>query len=296
MKKFYIVTPSYNALQWLQSCVRSVADQVGESVQVHHHIQDGGSGDGTVEWLKEWQNQHAATPGYKLTFESAKDAGLYDAINIAWRKMPEDADVTAHINADEQYLEGAFEAIAVAMEEKKEVDMFITSYIVLDKDLRYICHRRPSFPNRHVSKAFIQIVTNTCFYKASSFRTRNIWFDTSYKALADVVFFRDIMATRPCILRMPELFGSTYVVTGSNVSWLDVAQSERQRIRAGLPNIVRRLLPLIIKSYSLLGMILEYFQKPLVGYKVYIGSDSQRQHFIVKKPTLRWKMRSVGQS
>lgn len=294
--KFYIVTPSYNALQWLQSCVRSVADQVSETVQVHHHIQDGASNDGTVEWLMEWQQQHAGNSGYQLTFESAKDTGLYDAINQAWKKLPQEADVTAHLNADEQYLPGVFAAVAAEMEKHPEVDMFLTAHIVLDKDLRYICHRRPSFPNRHVSKAFIQIITNTCFFKASTFRTRDIWFDTSYKALADVVFFRDILATRPCILRLPDLFGSTFVVTGSNVSWLDIAESERRRIRAVLPSIVRRMIPLMIKSYSLLGIMLEVFRKPPVEYDIYIGGDSQRRCFLVKKPTVRWSMRSEGQS
>ena len=33
--KFYIVTPTYNALSWLERSVRSVADQVGQGVASH---------------------------------------------------------------------------------------------------------------------------------------------------------------------------------------------------------------------------------------------------------------------
>ena len=108
--KFYIVTPAYNALQWLQGCVRSVADQVKEGVEVHHHVQDGGSTDGTPSWLKTWQEEHQGVSGYTFTFESAKDAGMYDALNMAWEKIPSDAGVTAHLNCDEQYLPGGIGA------------------------------------------------------------------------------------------------------------------------------------------------------------------------------------------
>lgn len=99
--KFYIVTPAYNALSWLQRCIYSVADQVAEGVEVHHHIQDGGSSDGTPEWLENWQQEHASSPGYTFTYESGKDAGMYDALNKAWEKTPSDAAVTAHLNSDE---------------------------------------------------------------------------------------------------------------------------------------------------------------------------------------------------
>lgn len=49
---FYIVTPAYNALSWLQRCIYSVADQVAEGVEVHHHIQDGGH---QMERLSGWR-------------------------------------------------------------------------------------------------------------------------------------------------------------------------------------------------------------------------------------------------
>ena len=49
--EFTIVTPSYNMLGYLQRCVRSVADQQGATFE--HLVIDGGSSDGTAEWLRE---------------------------------------------------------------------------------------------------------------------------------------------------------------------------------------------------------------------------------------------------
>jgi len=73
--RFIIITPSLNQLDFLRRCVASVRDQVtegsahgAEDIEVHHHIQDGGSTDGTVEWLLQ----------HRLEVESGKreEAGL----------------------------------------------------------------------------------------------------------------------------------------------------------------------------------------------------------------------------
>ena len=72
---FWIVTPSFNQLGFLQRCVASVEDQVtgaigandllasSPPISVHHHIQDAGSTDGTVEWLKAHKKN---SPGPKV--------------------------------------------------------------------------------------------------------------------------------------------------------------------------------------------------------------------------------------
>lgn len=292
--KFYIVTPAYNALQWLQGCVRSIADQVCDSVEVHHHVQDGGSSDGTQAWLEAWQLEHATTPGYKLTFESCKDEGLYDAINRAWRKLPDDADITAHLNADEQYLPDVLAAVAAKAQEHPEADLITTAHIVLDKDLRYICHRRPAFPNKYFSRLLTQIITNTCFYKASSFRARNIYFDCSYRSLGDLIFFRDIMETNPRILRLPQLFSSTFVVTGNNVSWTEVSKIERQRIQEGLSRLSVKLVPMCIKGSNALCRLSDICNSPPCEYAVYTGIQNERTSFPIDAPTASWKMRSNG--
>ena len=119
---FTIITPSFNQLDYLKQCVASVADQVTEGVKdydlsvkedlnpktknlnhrlikpisIHHHIQDGGSMDGTREFLEQLcgnvgsslmvaegkenlNNKYSGT--YQLIFASEADEGMYDAIN-----------------------------------------------------------------------------------------------------------------------------------------------------------------------------------------------------------------------
>lgn len=292
--KFYIVTPAYNALQWLQGCVRSIADQVCDSVEVHHHVQDGGSTDGTQAWLDAWQQEHATTPGYKLTYESGKDAGLYDAINIGWRKLPDDADIVAHLNADEQYLPDALAAIAAEAGKHPEVDLFTTAHIVLDKDLRYICHRRPAFPNKFFSSIMTQIITNTCFHRAEGFRKRNIYFDCSYRSLGDLLFFRDVMNTNPRVKRLPWLFGSTFVVTGCNVSWTDQSRKDRERLHTTIPVWLISIFPLCVKISNALCYLSNVFHRAPRSYAIYMGGEQKRQTRSIACPTAFWGKRAVA--
>ena len=52
--KFYLVTPNYNSLSWLELCDASVADQVSDNLKVYHYILVGNSNDDTKEWLKSY--------------------------------------------------------------------------------------------------------------------------------------------------------------------------------------------------------------------------------------------------
>lgn len=72
MTSFFIATPAFNGLRWLPACVASVAAQAGPAVRVHHHVQDGGSTDGTAEWLEEYKRK---VESGKLKVERGEDEG-----------------------------------------------------------------------------------------------------------------------------------------------------------------------------------------------------------------------------
>ncbi len=47
--RFSIITPSYRSSKWLKLCIASVA---GQRMEVEHIVQDAGSDDGTLDWLR----------------------------------------------------------------------------------------------------------------------------------------------------------------------------------------------------------------------------------------------------
>lgn len=292
--KFYIVTPTFNSLSWLQRCIRSVADQTGEGVEVHHHVQDGASTDGSPEWLAEWQQAHSDTYGYTFTYESTKDAGMYDAINKAWEKMPSDAAVTAHLNSDEQYLPGALKGVAEAFQKHSMAEIVLGTYIIVDADSRYICHRRPVKPSYWRSQTVCEIITCSCFHKADTFVRHGIRFDTRYKALADLVFYRAIVGISPRVCVQPELVTSSFTVTGDNLAWTEGSRSEWDTEMRNLPWYVARRHGIAYRVNNLLRRLADARCTSPQSYAIYMPAAEMRREIKIKRPTAHWGMRSVS--
>lgn len=294
--KIYIVTPTYNALQWLRQCVRSVADQVTADIQVHHHVQDGASTDGTPEWLAEWQAANASVPGYTFSYESARDKGMYDAINLAWEKLPEDADLTAHLNSDEQYAPGALQAVAQSMQTHPKTDILLSAYIILDADGGYICHRRPVSPCKLGSRLTCEMMTCATFHRVSNFRRHGVRFNTHYKSLADLVFYRDIVATSPEVKLCPSLITSFFTVTGANLAWTDLSYREWLEYRQReLPPIIRHCSRWATYRVNGLRRLIDCFCPPPRSYSLYAIGDTQRTERPIARPTPQWRMRTKSE-
>ncbi len=292
---FYIVTPTYNALPWLQRCIRSVADQAGQGLTVHHHVQDGGSGDGTPAWLAAWQADHEATPCYRFTYESARDKGMYDAINRAWERMPAEADITAHLNSDEQYLPGALASIAEALQAAPQAEIALGTYVIVDAQSRYICHRRPVRPCLGISQTVCQIITCSCFHRAEGFRRHGIRFDTRWRVLADLVFYRDIVATRPRFLLLPELITSSFCVTGDNLAWSAAGEAEWKRWQAELPWMTAHSHPLAYRWVNLCRKLTDMRSPAPKSYALYMPGSELRRSISIKHPTCHWGCRTQGE-
>lgn len=290
--KFYIVTPCFNSLQWLQNAIRSVADQAGEGVEVHHHVQDGLSTDGTPAWLEEWQRTHADTPGYTFTYESAKDAGMYDAINTAWSKMPADADVTAHLNSDEQYLPDALRGVAHALAKHPKADIISCSYIITDALGHYHCHRRSVTPNRFISLRVCELTTCTTFHRVSTFRRHGIRFDTTYRIFGDVVFFRHIMQSGVRVCSQPKLFSSSFTMTGSNLAWDERGKGEYDYLNSHTPKSAMMLFPLTRRYSNAKRRLADWcFPAPMM-LSLYRNGEQQRTAESIAHPAAVWRHRS----
>jgi glycosyltransferase involved in cell wall biosynthesis len=98
---FSILTPTLNRRTMLEEAVESVSRQNWPAVE--HVVADGGSQDGTVEWL-------SGRPGVRLL--RGPDGGIYDALNRAVAAAR--GDIIGWLNSDDLYADGAFAAAAAA--------------------------------------------------------------------------------------------------------------------------------------------------------------------------------------
>jgi glycosyltransferase involved in cell wall biosynthesis len=101
MNKISIITPSFNQVSFLKETVQSIHSQVVD-LEIEHIIVDGGSTDGTVEYLQELGDQ--------VIWWSGKDKGQADAVNKGIRMAT--GEIIGWLNSDDLYLPGALQAVA----------------------------------------------------------------------------------------------------------------------------------------------------------------------------------------
>lgn len=139
--KFAVITPNYNGMPRLGQCVGSVRRQAEDAGpwSLHHHVQDGGSSDRSVEWL-QCRSEDPEILNYSFGYASEQDSGMYDAINRGWRNT--DAEIYSWLNHDEQYLPGTLGKVARAFIDHPEVDVVWGDYICVNTNGDAIAARR----------------------------------------------------------------------------------------------------------------------------------------------------------
>ena len=119
-----IVTPVLNGMPWLPETVDSVAAQRGD-VDVEHLVRDGGSTDGSREWLAG----HVAL-GYQISLE--EDSSQTDALAVGFDHAT--GDVFGWLNADDVLAPGALKQVAEAFSAHPEAVIVSGSCLLVGPD------------------------------------------------------------------------------------------------------------------------------------------------------------------
>jgi len=276
--RFSIVTPSFNGVRWLPLCLASVADQ---EVPTEHLVQDGGSTDGTLEFLR-----HAPRPGVQVVSEP--DRGMYDAVNRGLHRAR--GEFCAYLNCDEQYLPGTLRAVAEAFERHPGIEVLFADALVVDESGRYLCHRRALRPQRlHTLLAGnLAILTCATFFRREVFTERRLAFDPAWRALGDIDWVRRLLRARvpTMVLRR---FTSAFTQTGGNLGWSEAGRVEMRRWHASIPRALRWLRAPVVAHYRLRKVALGLYRQAPFTYRLYTtASPDRRLPFTVTRPTARW--------
>jgi glycosyltransferase involved in cell wall biosynthesis len=119
LPKISIVTPVYNAAEFIAAAIESVVSQ--EYPNLEYIVVDGGSTDGTVELIERRSSD--------LTFfVSEPDGGQTEALNKGFQQST--GDVLCWLNADEEYLEGTLLKIGQAYRTGRNIDLVFGHRVV----------------------------------------------------------------------------------------------------------------------------------------------------------------------
>ncbi|MCX6934613.1 MAG: glycosyltransferase, partial [Verrucomicrobia bacterium] len=171
-----IVTPVFNSVRWIELCVQSVRHSL-KGRNYEHIVVDGGSTDGTLEYLKQQKD---------IRLIEGPDQGMYDALNKGMATAR--GRVLGHLNADEQYDRAGLNR---ALEKLKQsgADAVFSPTIMLDEHLNFLyLFNQITVPRPIDADWHMPVQTCSLLY------LREIWercpYPAEYCVVGDHVWFR----------------------------------------------------------------------------------------------------------
>lgn len=286
--RFYIVTPTFNSLRWLAGCITSVIAQAGQTIQVHHHVQDGGSTDGTREFLAEHlaNSSKLKAKSYTFSYESVKDKGMYDAINQGWDRADATIDWLGHLNSDEQYQPDTLKHISEAGQIHPAWGAITGNCIWINEQGEYLCSRKPSIGWPWVARIWIPAFTCALFIRRKFYGPDQVRFDTSWKSFGDKMFCRDLI-NAGCKFGYLDQYMALFTHRGAeNLGFQPVTEVERTRYwNESLTASQRRLAPASIFTAKVSRLIRNRLGQTCPNY-VWIDPSGQSKKLDVNNH--RW--------
>ena len=272
-----VVTPCLRGQPWIRLCAASVGDQEGATCE--HLIEDGGSDDGTVEWIRE----HT-----RADIRSTADDGMYDALNRGFERAR--GEILCWLNADEQLLPGALASVQALFEARPELDMIIADAVVVDHEGRYRFHRKMLPPtSAHTAVCHLGVLSCATFFRRGLWEDSALRFDPQWRDVGDAEWMLRVLASGARIGRLPK-FTSVFTDTGVNMSAQGNARAERERLSRQAPWILRLGRPLWMLAHRLRRLIAGCYSQTPFSISLYtIGSPGERVAQRVEQPTGRWR-------
>src|SRR5216117_1557842 len=118
-----IVTPSLNQDKFIERTIASVTSQQYPGLE--YIVQDGGSTDGTLDFLKKHEPA-------SLRWFSEADSGQSNALNRGFRRTS--GEIMAWLNSDDLILPGTLQYVGTFFARNPNVDVIYSHRIVIDED------------------------------------------------------------------------------------------------------------------------------------------------------------------
>jgi glycosyltransferase involved in cell wall biosynthesis len=256
-----------------------VADQRGVSIE--HVVIDGGSTDGTVEWLQ------AAAGRYHLTFVSEADEGMYDALNKGFDRAS--GEIFAWLNCDEQYLPDALQEVVRYFAGHPEVDIVYGDALLIAPNGHLItCRKNPPLRRAYVLADHLYAQSAAMFFRAEIFSS-GYRFNTAWKAVGDCDFVSRVLSAGFCSGQI-KAYLAACTMTGENLSRQKGGVQELQAFRRAAPmryRIGRAAWNLLRYTEKFLRG--GYHQAAPLKYDLYSENSNVREQFVAQKPDVRFR-------
>ena len=217
-----VVTPSWNQGQFLERTIKSVLDQ--NYPELEYIIQDGGSGDETVQILRDYQDRIKH-------IESCQDSGQANAINRGFHHAT--GDIMAWLNSDDLLLPGAISYVVSYFLENPDVDVVYAHRIVINENDEET--GRWLLP-AHDDKALLWadfVPQETLFWRRRVWEKSGGQLDESFQFAVDWDLLLRFLGVGARFVRLPRFLGAFRVhdQQKSSQDLVSIGRPEMQRLR-----------------------------------------------------------------
>ncbi len=248
-------------------------------------VVDGGSTDGTVEWLKRVSRQRA-TDTYQLRFVSEADDGMYDALNKGFDSAS--GQVFAWLNCDEQYLPGTLQKVEASLGAKPSVDILFGGMVMVDPEGEFLACRK-AMPMR---RNFLE-VSYLYNFSCAMFIHRSLWeilgrFDVEYQNAGDEEWVRRALSIGAKTATLNDYLAA-FTYSDQNLSSASGALEEHEVLKRSSSG-VSRLLKIPFNLVRIAEKMIRggHLQRTPFAYEIYGEKEVGRKRFNVVRPTCLW--------
>jgi glycosyltransferase involved in cell wall biosynthesis len=187
-----IITPSFNYARYLPAAVNSV--RAAGMTNVEHVIWDGGSSDGTIQYLESL--------GDKVHWDSGADAGQSDALNRALSMAG--GEYIGWLNSDDFYMPHAIQRATAFLEMNPQYDAVHGDTALVDADGRLIQMLFGyDVPYAVLAGRGCVIASTTTFFRRSALA--DVPWDTSLRYIMDWDLYLGLLRGGHRIGYLPEI-------------------------------------------------------------------------------------------
>lgn len=225
--KLSIITINYNNAEGLRKTVKSVMKQTYHDFE--YIIVDGASTDGSVEVIREYENQlHITHSTIHLLWSSEKDNGIYDAMNRGIRKAK--GEYTLMLNSGDYLVdEYVLERMVIELD---GTDIVQGNIVIEQEDKKII---KCGYGKSDIS--FVDVMKGDFLHQASFCKIdlfeRYGYFDESYRINGDTVFYAKCLgfgdATFRYINQNIAYFDTTGISADPDKKWVSLRKEEDER-------------------------------------------------------------------
>lgn len=270
---FSVVTPNLNMLSYLKLCHASIADQ---GIKHEHVVIDGGSKDGSIDWLKSNPN---------VIYHTGNDHGMYDALNKGIKKCK--YDIVSYLNSDEQYLPETFAAVEKVFTLYPEVDIVFGDKLNIFPDGSLNSFKKSIRMNKHyVLASNLYIPSCATFFRRKVFDNEES-FNKDFKSCGDAELFIRLKEHKYSFHHIRKYLG-TFTIRETNLSQSLDSKTERAKLVAMYNNIPGGLLYLVLGIKQVEKLISGVFTERFpLEYQIFLSCLDKRTTIIESSGTYK---------